>query len=86
MPEIRLALRPQAIEAIKCKLGCGWFRGYHAQHEWLNRTIGHPLYGVVTNRKAMLLDIQGHVCDEHRKAVQRLYEKHISQAEEDQAE
>lgn len=41
---------------------CGWNRTASVTPEWLARIILHPIYGKITQRRMVTLDIGAHEC------------------------
>lgn len=51
---------------------CGWTRTSGCSPEWMNRKIPHAVYGLVSQRRLVQLDIANHDCDAFITTVSRL--------------
>lgn len=56
----------------KCPRGCGWYRDYSENPDWLYARIVHPVWGAVSNRQGARLDILNHDCNAHWVAQARI--------------
>lgn len=54
-----------------CPRGCGWTRTYQQNQWWMEQWIDHQIYGKITNKTLVELDIADHDCAEHVAARNR---------------
>lgn len=63
------------IHTIPCRYKCGWFRAWTEKPGWDDEIVDHPIYGPVTEKELVQLDVQNHDCTETHNARVRLRRK-----------
>lgn len=60
------------VVVYKCHQQCGWIRAYQENSDWLYQSLKHPIWGVISNKELVRLDILNHNCDAHHLARLRM--------------
>lgn len=72
MDRVFVAMTAVKIHTIPCPRKCGWFRDWTERPGWDEEIVDHLIYGPVTEKELVQLDVRNHDCTESHNASIRL--------------